>query len=228
MSPGFQSWRAGRQWGPCCSVLSRPQWVTWWGRLHLLLIQVLLPSQDTLASTPRNALYLLPEHRGSMEVPPGMDLRPHPVLSGLGLVQRPAISCAATGSGSFLPSDPPRWLLSLLFLDSPASMAPPSPLPSCHTGQPRLCGEYMGFPCGASSKEPTCQFRRLRDEGSVLQSGRVPGGGNGNPPQYSCLENPHGQRNLAGYSPWGRKELDTTERWSAHTCTLQFIWKHSS
>ena len=29
--------------------------------------------------------------------------------------------------------------------------------------------------------------------------------------QYSCLENPHGQRSLAGYSPWGHKELDTTE-----------------
>ena len=29
--------------------------------------------------------------------------------------------------------------------------------------------------------------------------------------QYSCLENPHGQRSLAGYSPWGHKELDMTE-----------------
>ena len=29
--------------------------------------------------------------------------------------------------------------------------------------------------------------------------------------QYSCLENPHGQRNLVGYSPWGRKESDMTE-----------------
>ena len=29
--------------------------------------------------------------------------------------------------------------------------------------------------------------------------------------QHSCLENPHGQRSLAGYSPWGHKELDTTE-----------------
>ena len=28
----------------------------------------------------------------------------------------------------------------------------------------------------------------------------------------SCLENPHGQRSLVGYSPWGRKELETTER----------------
>ena len=36
-------------------------------------------------------------------------------------------------------------------------------------------------------------------------------GGHGNPLQYSCLENPHGQRSLAGYSPWRHKELDTTE-----------------
>ena len=41
--------------------------------------------------------------------------------------------------------------------------------------------------------------------------GRFPGEGNGNPLQYSCLENLHGQRSLAGYSSWGRKELDTTE-----------------
>ena len=32
-----------------------------------------------------------------------------------------------------------------------------------------------------------------------------------NPLQYSCLENPHGQRSLVGYSPWGHKESDTTE-----------------
>ena len=42
-------------------------------------------------------------------------------------------------------------------------------------------------------------------------SGRSPGGGHGNPLQYSCLENPHGQRSLAGYSPQGYKELDMTE-----------------
>ena len=35
--------------------------------------------------------------------------------------------------------------------------------------------------------------------------------GNGNPLQYSCLEKTHGWRSLAGYSPWGREELDTTE-----------------
>ena len=31
--------------------------------------------------------------------------------------------------------------------------------------------------------------------------GKIPGGGHDNPLQYSCLENPHGQRNLGGQSP---------------------------
>ena len=35
-------------------------------------------------------------------------------------------------------------------------------------------------------------------------------------PQYSCVENPYGQRSLEGYSPWGHKELDTIERLSTH------------
>ena len=37
------------------------------------------------------------------------------------------------------------------------------------------------------------------------------GEGSGNPLQYSCLQNRHGQRNLVGCSPWRRKESDTTE-----------------
>ena len=41
--------------------------------------------------------------------------------------------------------------------------------------------------------------------GSIPESGRSPGGGHGNQLQYSCLENPHGLRSLAGYSPWGRR-----------------------
>jgi len=36
--------------------------------------------------------------------------------------------------------------------------------------------------------------------------------GNGYPLQYSCLENSHGQRILASYSPWSYKELDTSEQ----------------
>ena len=44
--------------------------------------------------------------------------------------------------------------------------------------------------------------------------GLIPGQRHGNPLQYSCLENPHGQRSLAAHSPWGHKELDTTEQQS--------------
>ena len=54
----------------------------------------------------------------------------------------------------------------------------------------------------------------MGDLGLIPGLGRSPGGGHGNPLQYSCLENPHGQRSLAGYSSWGRKESDTTERLS--------------
>ena len=50
------------------------------------------------------------------------------------------------------------------------------------------------------------------DPGSIPGLGRSPGEGNGNPLQYSCLEKSHRQRSLVGYSPWGRKESDMTER----------------
>ena len=51
----------------------------------------------------------------------------------------------------------------------------------------------------------------IRDMGLSSGSGRSPGGGHGNPLQYSCLGNRHGQRSLAGYSPWVHKESDRTE-----------------
>jgi len=70
---------------------------------------------------------------------------------------------------------------------------------------------YMGFPGGLDGKESTCN---VGDLGSIPGSGRSPGGGHGNPLQYTCLENPHGQRSLAGYSLCGHKESDTTERLS--------------
>ena len=57
----------------------------------------------------------------------------------------------------------------------------------------------------------------MRDAGLTPGLGRSPGGGNGNPLQYSCLENPHGQRSLAGYSPWCHKEVDMTELLSKHS-----------
>ena len=54
-------------------------------------------------------------------------------------------------------------------------------------------------------EKTTAQIRKCRrhgfNMGSVCRSGRSPGGGHGNPLQYSCLENPHGQRSLIGDGP---------------------------
>ena len=74
----------------------------------------------------------------------------------------------------------------------------------------------LGFPGGSDDKESACNVGYL---GSTLGLGRSSGGGHGNSLQYSCLENPHEQRSLVSYSPWGRNELDTTERLS----TAQYV-----
>ena len=68
-----------------------------------------------------------------------------------------------------------------------------------------------GFNGASDGKESTCN---LGDLGSIPGLGRSPREGNGYPLQYSCLENPRGQRSLACYRPWGQKESDTTERLS--------------
>ena len=49
--------------------------------------------------------------------------------------------------------------------------------------------------------------------------GRSPGGGNGNPPQYSCLENSMDRgTSLVDYSPWNHKELGLTEHHQHYCC----------
>ena len=62
------------------------------------------------------------------------------------------------------------------------------------------------------------------EAGSIPGSGRSLGGGNGNPLQYSCLENPLDRGAWrAVYSPWGRKELDTTERLTTHALEISSL-----
>ena len=69
----------------------------------------------------------------------------------------------------------------------------------------------------------------LRDADWIPDSGRSPGGGHGNPLQYYFLDNSHGQRNMVGFSPWGHKELDTTEvTWHTHTQLSSNFLNHSS
>ena len=82
----------------------------------------------------------------------------------------------------------------------------------------------MGFSGGSDGKESTCSAGHL---GLIPGLRRSPGGGHGNPLQYSCLENPDGQRSLAGYSPFGRKEADMTEQLiHTHTHTHTHIVFH--
>ena len=78
----------------------------------------------------------------------------------------------------------------------------------------RLLLLRRGFPGGSDGKESVCN---AGDLGSTPGSGRPSGEGNGNPLQYSCLENSTDR----GYSSWGPKELDMTEQ-LMHNTTL---WK---
>ena len=58
-----------------------------------------------------------------------------------------------------------------------------------------------------------------RDMDVIPGLGRSPGGGDGNALQYSCLENPPGERSLTDYSPWGGRESSMTEHTHTHTYT---------
>ena len=67
---------------------------------------------------------------------------------------------------------------------------------------------FLGFPGGSDGKKSACNVGHLDSSprlGDPLEEGMATHS------QYSSLEKLHGQRSLAGYSPWGRKESDTTE-----------------
>ena len=58
---------------------------------------------------------------------------------------------------------------------------------------------------------------------SIPGLGKIPGGGNDNPLQYSCLKKPHGQRSLTGYSPRGHKGSDTNEHFHTHNLIVDYF-----
>ena len=69
-----------------------------------------------------------------------------------------------------------------------------------HKGASELSKDFLG---GSDSTEYACN---VGDLVLIPDLGRSPGGRHGSPLQYSYLENPHGQRSLADYGPWGCKE----------------------
>ena len=80
----------------------------------------------------------------------------------------------------------------------------------------------LDFPGGSDGKASVYD---AGDPGSIPGLGRTPGEGNGNPLQYYCLENSM-ERSLVGYSPWGGKESDTTERLHVHVHVPQLMVPH--
>ena len=77
-----------------------------------------------------------------------------------------------------------------------------------------------GFPGGSDGKESPCS---AGDLGSISGSGRSSGEGHGNPLKYSCVEDPRGQRSLAGYSPRGSQRV--RHDWAAlHSAEKSEAW----
>ena len=68
-------------------------------------------------------------------------------------------------------------------------------------------------------KNPLTNAGDKRDACSIPGLGGSLGVGNGSSIHYFCLENPRGLRSLAGYSPWGGRESDTTEPLSTYAAT---------
>ena len=73
---------------------------------------------------------------------------------------------------------------------------------------------YSTFELAASpgGSEVKASAWNAGNPGSIPESGRSPGEGNGKPTPVLLPGESHGGRSLVGYSPWGRKESDTTEQ----------------
>ena len=76
----------------------------------------------------------------------------------------------------------------------------------------------MDFPGGASGKKtkkkktkPDCQCRGCKGHRFKFWVGEIPRRQAWQPTPVFLSGESHGQRSLAGYSPWGHKESDTTE-----------------
>ena len=82
-----------------------------------------------------------------------------------------------------------------------------------------LLSSYLGFPGGASGTEPTCQCRRLRCRFNPWVR-KIPGRRKWQSTLVLFPGESHGQRGLAGYRPWGRKESDKTKGLGMHARDL--------
>ena len=84
----------------------------------------------------------------------------------------------------------------------------------------------MGFPGDASGNESTCQCRGRKRRCFDPWVGKIPWNRKWQPTPVLLPGECHGQRSLAGYSPWGHRELDSTERLNHHCHT--YIYTHTT
>ena len=73
-------------------------------------------------------------------------------------------------------------------------------------------------------KNMPANARDIRDTGSILGLERSPGGGHGNPLQYSCLENPKTEETTGLYSPQCHKASDMTEA-TKHSTQVKYSFQ---
>ena len=86
-----------------------------------------------------------------------------------------------------------------------------------------------GFPGGPNGKEPTCQCKRQKRNGFSSLIDKIPWRRAWQPTPVFLPGESNGQRSLAGYSPWGRKESDMTEvTWHARTTVTGELFAHFS
>ena len=138
---------------------------------------------------------------------------------------RPVLHCSAWGQGARHPgaqSPQGHWAWGALpgargsLLPPLSPFIPPPTLPPRHSHytwsaqavpQPRSHRDHSGgFPLWLSGEESTCNAEATGDPASR----KFPGGRNGNPPQYSCLENPMDRRAWRA-TVHGVTKSDTTE-----------------
>ena len=82
-----------------------------------------------------------------------------------------------------------------------------------------ICNKW-GFPSGSEVKASAWN---VGDLGSIPEWGRSPGEGKWQPTPVLLPGESHGGRSLVGYSPWGRKESDTTERLHFHFLLYELL-----
>ena len=80
-----------------------------------------------------------------------------------------------------------------------------------------------GFPGGASDKDPACQCKRHKRCEFDPWVWKIPWRREWQPAPIFLPGESHGQRSLAGYSPWCPKESDTTEWLSTLCCVIWFL-----